>query len=1377
VEFRILGPLEVASDDGLVEVRGAKCRALLALLLVRANHVVSAGRLVEDLWDGTPPESAAATLQTYVSQLRKSLPPESLVTRPAGYVLEVAPTDVDAPRFEHALDEVFGCEDAAADWIAARLGAALAWWRGPALADFEGAAWAQPEAARLEGLRLAAIERFTDARLALGQHAALVPELESLVAQHPLREHLWAQLMLALYRSDRQADALRTYGRLRRHLGEELGIEPSKELVSLEEAILLQRPELDREASQQSSQTGTETLPSGVVTFMLSDIVASTSLWEQNPNAMAKAVARHDVLIRGAVAAHGGTVLKARGEGDSTFSVFTRATDALAAAWSAQRALVSEAWPESTQLSVRMALHTGEAFERGGDYYGPTVNRAARIRSLGGGGQVLLSQATAELVRDDTPEHAALVELGSHVLSDLVRAERISGLAAPGLPEFATLGAETLESRADVSLPVPGVLRDAAGELFVGRGPELETLVRAWKDASIGERRVVLIGGEPGVGKTCLAAQLASIVAAEGAGVLYGRCDEDLGVPYQPWIESLRHLVVHEARDLPAEQAGRHGAELVRLFPELAQRIGDRSAAEPGDPDAERYVLFNAVVELTARVSNDNPVLLVLEDLHWADKPSLLLLRHLIASTDPRRLLVVGTYRPTDLAAEHPLTDVLAALHREQHVQRVDLRGLSDAEVMALLEAAAGHALDETGVALAHALYRETDGNPFFASEILRHLAETGVISQRGDGRWVAEFDFRDHDRLPTSVREVIGGRVARLSEETEQTLRAAAVIGRDFELDLLAEVTDRSEDHVLDLLDDAIRAVLIREVPRRPGRLSFSHALIEHALYDDLGPTRRQRLHRRVAVALEALCGDNPGGRLGALAYHWAQASQPADADKAIDYALRAGDHALGKLAPDDAVAWYRQALELIDDQRLPDELARCEALVRLGTAQRQALDPSSRATLLGAADLAQGLGDSELLVRAALANNQGRTSIAGAPVDEDRVIVLEAALTATAGTETTERAMLLAILAAELTWGDPERARALSDEALVIARRVDDDLTLWEVLARRPSTITSPATLDERIANAYEQRLVAERLGAPNFRSGAAENLASAVAGRGDLVEVDKNIDARIRIAAETGLAPARWSAALHSSWRQLLAGHLEEAEQAADEALRIASESGDPNALATYAGQIYCIRRDQGRLGEILELIEQVVAEYPRFPAYRAALAHGLCEVGRLDDAQLAFEPLVTSRFSDFPFDVGWLTSMSACADVTAYLQHRSAATMLAELLEPWRDQLAFTGLTCTGSVARSLGCALATAGRFDEADEAFAQAVAVHERIEAPTELARTRVDWARMLASRAQPGDADRARTLLDPALSTASNLGLATIERQAQTLLDNLAAK
>ena len=357
----------------------------------------------------------------------------------------------------------------------------------------------------------------------------------------------------------------------------------------------------------------------------------------------------------------------------------------------------------------------------------------------------------------------------------------------------------------------------------MGRRPELEVLLRAWKDAAAGERRAVFIGGEPGVGKTRLAAELTRIVADDGAAVLYGRCDEDLGIPYQPWVEAVHHLVVHEPRSLLAAHVGDCGRELAPLVPELGRREGGDSALLPTDPDGARHLLLSAVASLVARVCSDYPVVLVLEDLQWADKPSLLLLRHLLVSSDQHGLFVVGTYRESDLASESPLTDLLAALRRERYVQRVDLRGLSDDEVVALLEAEAGQAMDEAGVALAHALCRETDGNPFFTGEILRHLAETGVISQGGYGRWTAEVDFREEGRLPGSVREVVCSRVAALGAEVERTLRAAAVIGREFDLDLLAEATDRDTDDLLSLLDAAISAVLIRNVPERPGRLAFS--------------------------------------------------------------------------------------------------------------------------------------------------------------------------------------------------------------------------------------------------------------------------------------------------------------------------------------------------------------------------------------------------------------------------------------------------------------------------------------------------------------------------------------------------------------------------
>ena len=273
-----------------------------------------------------------------------------------------------------------------------------------------------------------------------------------------------------------------------------------------------------------------------------------------------------------------------------------------------------------------------------------------------------------------------------------------------------------------------------------------------------------------------------------------------------------------------------------------------------------------------------------------------------------------------------------------------------------------------------------------------------------------------------------------------------------------------------------------------------------------------------------------------------------------------------------------------------------------------------------------------------------------------------------------------------------------------------------------------------------------------------------------------MDQNLDVMIRLAAETGVAEARWSAALGLAWRRLLAGHIDEAEQAAGEALHIASQAEELDAYPLYGPQLYAIRRAQGRLDEMIEPLERAASANPGVALYRAVLLDALCSVDRLDDARAVFEPLAANRFTDFPVDNSWLTALTCCTEAAAFLEHRAGAAALAELLAPWRDQLDFTGITCNGSVARPLGLALATAGRFDEADDAFAQATAVHERLDAPIELARTRVDWASMLVKRRSAGDPEQARTLLDAAVITAERLGLNTIQRQARALSKMLAA-
>jgi predicted ATPase len=305
------------------------------------------------------------------------------------------------------------------------------------------------------------------------------------------------------------------------------------------------------------------------------------------------------------------------------------------------------------------------------------------------------------------------------------------------------------------------------------------------------------------------------------------------------------------------------------------------------DAESERYLLFGAVVDLLARISLVAPVVLVLDDLQWADRPTIQLLRHLVSSDVAMRLVVVGTFRDSEITTTHPLADALAALHREEGVERIALRGLGDDELLSLLESIAGHEMASDGLQMRDALLAETEGNPFFVHEMLRHLAETGAILQDGSGRWVATPALRASG-MPVSIREVVERRISGLGDETARVLSVASVIGRDFDVEVLAGCIEMDDDVLLDLCDDAVRASVLTD-SEMPGRYTFAHALIQHTLYDGLSTGRRARTHRLVAEALEEICGDEPGPRIGELAHHWSQATRPDDGIRALDYTRRA--------------------------------------------------------------------------------------------------------------------------------------------------------------------------------------------------------------------------------------------------------------------------------------------------------------------------------------------------------------------------------------------------------------------------------------------------------------------------------------------------------
>ncbi len=882
-------------------IPGAKPRAILTMLGLHGDCVVSADTLVELLWGQDPPRTAAKALQTHISSLRRALGDGFVLTEGAGWTL--AGAEIDAPRYKSAARLA---RDAAAtgdtSQAVARFEEALALWRGiPELPD--GRRGTSEKTRWIEG-HAALVEDRADALLATGRAAEIVGELEAAVADAPLRERRWGQLMLALYRAGRQGEALGAYQRARALLAEELGVDPGPELRRLEAAIVAQDAALEILAAQNASAV------TRAVTFLLTDIEGSTAAWEADADAMAVALARHDELVEQVVTSRGGRLIKTRGEGDATFSVFERPSGAAAAALELQDAIAHEPWALAEPMRIRVALHTGEVELRDGDYFGRAVNRAARLRSLASGGQILCSGATAELVIDSLSDDVVLADLGTRQLRNLARPERVFELRL-----------EAVEDRppadsTDALMQRPSLPTVLAGPgPFVGRGRELERLSSAWQTVLAGGTNAVLIAGEPGVGKTRLAGEWSRQAYDQGAAVIYGRCDEDLGAPYQPFAEALRSLVPCLGA---SALRGLRGVEaLLTLVPGLTDVLPDLAAPTRADPDTERYALFDAVVALLGVASASAPVVLILDDLHWAAKPTLLLLRHLLRFGEHTRVQIVATYRSTDLDRAHPLAAMLADLHRDGTAHRLALSGLDTDDVTAYVAEAGYH--DEE---LARALATVTGGNPFFLIEALRHVDESG-------GQW-------NPSTLPQGVREAVSRRLSRLPADTNKALAAAAVVGSRFALELVERVVG---DDLVDAFDEACKAGIVIEEPG--GRYRFNHALVRQSLLAELPSVRRMRLHQRIATTLES----EPGADdelLAELAYHYFECAWAGNAGKAVEYCWRAADQAMARLAYEGAADLYGRALHALEeiDDELPDRadqvaellVARCEALLAAG-------------------------------------------------------------------------------------------------------------------------------------------------------------------------------------------------------------------------------------------------------------------------------------------------------------------------------------------------------------------------------------------------------------------------------------------------------------
>jgi len=889
------------------------------------------------------------------------------------------------------------------------------------------------------------------------------------------------------------------------------------------------------------------------------------------------------------------------------------------------------------------------------------------------------------------------------------------------------------------AVPMPAFLERVDRAPFVGRTGALRRLRRRWQSDLPANDGLVVVSGEPGIGKTRLVARFAAGVHAGGGLVLCGRADEESVWPYQAFVEALRHYAAHRpdvvahARIPPAATRA-----LAMLVPELAPPGAAERPAHSDGGDGNRHQLVEGVVRLLLHAARAEGLLLVLEDLHWADPPTTLLLRHVLRRSEGSRLLVVATLDDRHPGAGHALDD----LRGDGDLDDIQLVGLRPDEAAGLIAARTGQpAADDEST---RRLCGKAGGNPFFIEELLR-----------------SSHPESDADaRVPVAIKRVIGQRLEHLPPMFLETLTLAAVLGNDFSLKVLEAVApEQEQDELIDALEGAVSAGLIVEDLEEVDRFSFSHSLVRQTLYERPIASRRLRLHRRIAEALEiSPLPVHPAE----LAHHYFEARAVGGADKAIVFGLQAGAAAQMAHAYEAAVEHYERVLGLLPLVGRDDPAARCDLLLALGAVRWQASEPDPRSTFARALELARELGSADRLARAAL--GAGGRFYAPVATDSPYTDLLDDVL-ATLGPD--DRALTVRVqarLAENLVLAQPAQALELADKALGMARRLGEPTSLAAALMGRHAALLHVEHAAERVRIGEEAIAVAGELEDAELAALARHWLLYDLAELGEFEQAHRRHIELERIAAELQQPLYRHSAL---AWRAVwtgIAGRFDEAEQLARDSLRLAEGARAPDAQTHFTAQLVAIRREQGRLDELLPEIERLAGGDAYSAVWRSLVPLAHLDAGDRARARETFRDAVDSATQTCTRTMLWLTATGSLCEVAAELGDADVAERLYAELAPYGDRLvqwSFTGNA--GSVRRLLGRAAAVTGRMDAARDHYEAGLVRHTELEAPALLARTRCDYGEFLLHTQQPG----AHRLLLQAATAARSLGMTGIAARA----------
>ncbi len=898
---------------------------------------------------------------------------------------------------------------------------------------------------------------------------------------------------------------------------------------------------------------------------------------------------------------------------------------------------------------------------------------------------------------------------------------------------------------------------------FVGRERELRELRGALDGALEGRGGMVLLAGEAGIGKTRLAHEAAVYAAVQGALVLRGSATEDEGTPpYWPWIQILRAYVDEVGLDELLRQMGTGAPFLTQLVPEIRDLIPEPPATN-GDlaPAQARFRLFDSVATLFKNAAKRRTIVVIIDDLHFIDPSSLGLLQFLLRAAPDTRMLIVAALRDHEVSRRNGLAQFLEETARFANHDRLTLDGLGKEDIATLVRLVAGEKANED---LVTALQRLTNGNPLFVSEVGKLIA-AGSAAGHLDGAKLADLG------IPTQIADVIQQRLSSLSRTSQQVLATASVIGNTFASSTLAAVVDMPRDGLLHAIDEGMAAAVVTEAGR--GRYRFRHGLIQRALYDALPLPRRVALHKRTGETLEALNATSGQVPLSELAHHFREASLLGDAEKAVSYGERAAKQAALALAYEDAIDEYERTLEVLN-ARGPDLTHRCELLLGLGDALwRAGGHDRAAARLHEAASAARQLGDGERLARAAL-------SFRGLMVvDEERRALSEEALELLDGSDSTLKARVLAGLARTLLAfpDSAERRARLSQEAVEMARRLGDDATLADVIDGWHFAVAEPSNVVERLESLGEMIDAARNAGETDLLiTGHYRRLVDYLE-LGDMKQAETELKACRALTDEFPQPYQLWRLRRLAATLALLRGEFSEAERLAEDARQFGEEIQESYAAINFATHMGILRREQGRMAELEQMVAALAESHPTIPAIRCCLAWLYADLKRGPEASEILTDLLSDNAEKIPKDVTWMFAMALLAEVCAFLHDERQAAVLYEHLRPFAERCVVLGdgIACLGSVSRYLGLLAATMSRWASAEEHFILALEVDRRLEAHPWVARTQYDYAGMLLARGRPADRAKAAELLAETTDAARRMGMRSLEESAGRLASRAA--